>query len=737
VSDSNLSTNIMKIKILHVDDDETCLTTSKLMLLEFDSNLIIDSCPSVDQAIEMLKTGHYDAILSDYEMPQKTGLDFLRILREQKNNIPFILFTGKGREEVAIQALNLGADGYQHKQGSPETVFGELLHRLLTIVSYSKAKNSLFESEEKFRKAFQTIPDAVLLTTITGGTILDANNQFVDVFGYSKQDSIGKTTLGLGLYCTPSDRQTVMDQLKKDGYVRDSRINWCRKNGEVFPGLLSISLLHINNQDLTLAVIKDLSLLRQKEESLKKSEASWAATLSSVGDAVIATDIEGNITFMNQVAEQLTGWKLKEAKGKPLNKVFYIINETTGKTVENPVAKVLRTGLVVGLANHTILVRKDGSKMPIDDSGAPILDENNKTLGVVLIFRDIAERRKMEKELTDSEKRFRSLFHSMTEGACLHQVVYASNGKAVDYVILEVNPAYENIIGIKRKDAVGKKASILYGVNEPPYLKEYEKVARTGKSYHFETYFAPMEKHFEISVFSPETGKFATVFNDITERKKVSSALNTTNEKLRVIGSLVRHDVSNKLSGISTNAYLLRKNLGDNPQLLQYLNNIDSELRAAHRLFELSSLYENIGVEQQHEIDVENCFAEAVKLVPNLKINVVNNTHGLKVTADSLLKQVFYNFIDNSLRHGEKVTEVSLSYHVKAGETLLVYSDDGMGVSEVNKPRLFTEGFTTAKGTGLGLAMIRKILQTYGWTIRETGVYGKGVKFEITIPNTA
>jgi PAS domain S-box-containing protein len=276
VSDSNHLLNSMKIKILHVDDDETCLTTSKLMLLEFDSNLIIDSCPSVDQAIEMLKTGHYDAILSDHEMPQKSGLDFLRILREQKNNIPFILFTGKGREEVAIQALNLGADGYQHKQGSPETVFGELSHRLITVVSYSKTKNSLLKSEQKFRKAFET--------------------------------------------------------------------------------------------------------LQQKEISLRKSEARWAATLSSVGDAVIATDIDGKITFMNQVAEQLTGWTLNDAMNKALDKIFCIMNETTGKIVESPVAKVLRTGLIVGLANHTILVRKDGSKIPIDDSGAlanfPVSGEN-------------------------------------------------------------------------------------------------------------------------------------------------------------------------------------------------------------------------------------------------------------------------------------------------------------------------------------------------------------------------
>ena len=736
MADSNHTDDSGHIKVLYVDDDEAFIETSKMMLLDLNSTLQIESCTSVDNALKKLSTCRYDVVISDYEMPLNNGLDLLKTLREQNNKTPFILFTGKGREEVAIQALNLGADGYHNKQGSPETVYGELTHRLQTVVSYHKTRTSLYQSEEKFRKAFETIPDAVYVTTQEGGRIIDVNDRFLDVFGFSRPELIGKTALEIGMWANPQDRPVVIGQLKTEGRVRDKTIFWRRKNGEVFPSLLSVSALTVNNQALTLGIIKDVSVLQHKEDSLQKSQASLAATLSSIGDAVIATDVDGNISFMNQVAEQLTGWSLDEAINKPLSDVFKIINEKTRKTVESPVTKVLRTGLVVGLANHTILITKNGEEISIDDSGAPILDKNKKTFGVVLVFRNIGERRKMERQLADSERKFHSLFNSMNEGAALHRVIYNSDGKAVDYEILEVNAAYEILTGIKRELAIGQRASKLYGTNEPPYIAQYANVASTGKNCLFDTYFEPMQKHFQISVFSPEKGKFATVFIDITGRKKTEEDLASVNEKLRVIGRLVRHDVSNKLSSIRANVYLLRKycDAGVNPKIPQYLANIDADVKSAEHLFDLGRIYEQIGVERPGEIDVERCFNEAVALSPKLPINMVNQTSGLKVIADSLLKQVFYNFIDNSIRHGQKVTEIKLYYRSLGDQIVLTYQDDGVGISVENKVKLFTEGFSTGNGTGLGLAIIRKILQVYGWSITEVGVPGAGVQFEITIP---
>src|SRR5205085_5085402 len=132
-----------------------------------------------------------------------------------------------------------------------------------------------------------------------------------------------------------------------------------------------------------------------------RRQREWlAVTLSSIGDAVIATDNAGRVLFMNAVAEKLTGWRQPEAAGAPLDRVFRIVNEGTRATVESPVEKVLREGTVQGLANHTVLVAQDGTERPIDDCAAPIRDQHG-THGVVLIFHDVTERRDLERQLRE------------------------------------------------------------------------------------------------------------------------------------------------------------------------------------------------------------------------------------------------------------------------------------------------------------------------------------------------
>ena len=153
--------------------------------------------------------------------------------------------------------------------------------------------------------------------------------------------------------------------------------------------------------------------LVQRETALRESEERWATTLASIGDAVIATGTDGRITFMNTVAEQLTGWTFRDALQKPIGEVFHIINEHTRGEVESPVTKVLHKGMIVGLANHTILMTKDGTEIPIDDSGAPIRDADGKTIGVVLVFRDITDRKQAENNLRESERRERERARSL------------------------------------------------------------------------------------------------------------------------------------------------------------------------------------------------------------------------------------------------------------------------------------------------------------------------------------
>ncbi|GBE04621.1 putative transcriptional regulatory protein pdtaR [bacterium BMS3Abin10] len=165
-------------------------------------------------------------------------------------------------------------------------------------------------------------------------------------------------------------------------------------------------------EDRELHSIIEIALHKHGIERKLQESQQWLATvLRSIGDAVITTDGEGRVIYVNPVAEAVTGWRLGEAKGKALETVFKIISEETEEEAESPVNKVLKAGVIVGLANHTLLITRDGTRVAIDDSGAPIKDEKGNILGVVLVFRDIRERRSIEKDLARRVEELESFYH--------------------------------------------------------------------------------------------------------------------------------------------------------------------------------------------------------------------------------------------------------------------------------------------------------------------------------------
>ena len=198
-------------------------------------------------------------------------------------------------------------------------------------------------------------------------------------------------------------------------------------------------------------------------------------TLNSIGDAVIATDNQGSVNFMNPVAESLTGWREAEVTGKHLDEVFHIVNEQSREKVEHPVAKVLQLGSIIGLANHTLLLARDGREIPIDDSGAPIKDANGKIIGVVLVFRDISEQRSLEQVRTQ-----------------LAAIVESSNdaiiGKTLDGIITSWNKGAERLYGYTAAETIGKSISMLIPQNESDDLPLIMDKLRRGEAInHYET----------------------------------------------------------------------------------------------------------------------------------------------------------------------------------------------------------------------------------------------------------
>jgi signal transduction histidine kinase len=205
------------------------------------------------------------------------------------------------------------------------------------------------------------------------------------------------------------------------------------------------------------------------------------------------------------------------------------------------------------------------------------------------------------------------------------------------------------------------------------------------------------------------------------------------NEKLSVVGKWARHDARNKLAVIKSNAYLAKKKLPNEHINLKYLGEIESACDQIVTIFDFASAYEMLGMEERSFVDVEKSIEEAVTLSSGLRdVKVMNDCRGLTVLADSQLRQLFHNMIANSLMHGEKVSRIRVYYEDGKEALKLVYEDDGVGISDDVRCNLFKEG--CGRGSGHGLYFTAKLCKMYGWAILETGKYGKGAQFTITIP---
>ena len=277
----------------------------------------------------------------------------------------------------------------------------------------------------------------------------------------------------------------------------------------------------------------DITERKRAEEALRESEARNRATLYSIGDAVIATDAQSRISQMNPVAQTLTGWGEAEALGQPLARVFRIVNEDTRAEIESPAERVLREGVVIGLANHTLLIAKDGSERPIADSGAPIRDEHGEVTGVVLVFRDQTEERAAQRALEQSERRYRTLALSLP-----HLVWTCRADGPCDYL----SPRWVEYTGIPEAQQLGYRwLEQLHPDDRDRVIAEWSEVAPRGGAFDIEFRIRRADgvhRWFKTRAipFVDDDGHVVKWFGsntDIDDHKRSHEALRESEEKYR------------------------------------------------------------------------------------------------------------------------------------------------------------------------------------------------------------
>jgi PAS domain S-box-containing protein len=353
----------------------------------------------------------------------------------------------------------------------------------------------------------------VLYTTITLfaiSALLLVTYRIKDVLNFRIWYGLGLGLIALGLFSV-SIQMSVGDPL-----------NWMGRISQYLGAVYILIAIILSFKETGLWMLP-------WEQALFESETKYQRIVETANEGIMITDPDGVITFVNKKMADMLGCNDHELIDKSaISLVDPSFQDKSRERIENR-----KKGITEEY--ELKFLKKDGSHLWTHVSAAPLYDYTDQYIGILAMFVDNTKRKKIEEDLRKSESKYHSLYASMKEGLAIHEIIYNSNHEPVDYLITDVNPSYEMIIGLSKNDVVGKKATEIYGLEEPPYLEIYTKVAETGEPKEFETHFEPMDIYFNISVISPEKGKFVTVFEDITERKQNEKNLLESEEKYRSI----------------------------------------------------------------------------------------------------------------------------------------------------------------------------------------------------------
>ena len=525
---------------------------------------------------------------------------------------------------------------------------------------------------------------------------------------------------------------------------------------------------------------------RKRAEAALLEQREWLrVTLTSIGDAVIATDTFGLVTFLNPVAGELTGWQSEEATGQPIQSVFRIINEQTRQTAENVVERVLREGNIVNLANHTALITRDGREIPIEDSAAPIRDKDGELSGVVLVFHDTTERRRAQEALRESQQKNEFLADIIKLGSQPFGVGYPDGRLGL------INSAFEHLTGYSSDELQSIDWTT---VLTPPEWQQIERfkldeLHRTGKAVRYEKEYirkdgsrVPIELLVHLVTDLDGVPQYYYSFlTDITERKRAEEELRQSqaelefrvnerttelrvsnkalieyaaklerlNGELQEFAFVASHDLQEPLRKIQTFGKMLekkyRENLGEHGQ--DYLFRMTKSAKRMSDLLHSLLDYSRVAT-QPSPFELVELAEVAREAVSDLEL-AINRAGGTVEIGDlpqidgdaAQIRQLLQNLIANSMKYCKDSEKPVVRIHGDTSGTICTISveDNGIGFEEEHIDRIFKpfqqlHGRNEYDGTGMGLAICRKIVERHEGSITAKSSPGQGAIFIVQLP---
>jgi PAS domain S-box-containing protein len=635
------------------------------------------------------------------------------------------------------------------------------------ITERKNAEEVLQKSEETFKTLMEEAPIGICNTDLKGN-ITYVNRRFEEATGYSREEIVGKNGFKFGIMSNETSK-LLAERVKERLMGKPRRIlegQFKRKDGEWIWAEVEGRLIKKFGVPVGFQLtVRDITERKRAEKERKRYEERLSALNIHSRKLNTTGSMEEIYNLTLEAMEKTLGLDtaffmvvdkdmlcLVDHRGYPEDfSIKLPLNGTkrgisvkvakTGRSINIPDAEKeaawvefipgIRSGLDVPVkTEHKVLgvIGVDSKELnSFNEKDQELLEILASHAAIAMSNLEHAKNLEMQtRELRESQERFRRLFVNNPEAS-----VYLDT----EFHIVDANPRFLKLFGYAIEEVRGKHINdVVVPDNMMEEAKRLDENAVKGYVYHDtvrkrkDGTLAPVSVSAASLIVEDKLIGYIGVYKDISEMKKLE-------EKLRVVGSLTRHDVRNKLTAVAGNAYLLRKRFASDPEATEWLRSVEVAVRQSERIFDFAGAYEKLGVEQLAYMDAKKILDEAVALFPNLKnIRIVNECGGLTLLTDSLLRQLFYNLIDDSLKYGEKLTQIRIHYEKSEDQLKLVYEDDGVGISQDAKPKLFSEGYTTGKGSGYGLYLVRRMMDVYGWTIDETGVPGKGAQFTIDIP---
>ncbi|MDD1728057.1 MAG: PAS domain S-box protein [Methanospirillum sp.] len=473
-------------------------------------------------------------------------------------------------------------------------------------------------------------------------------------------------------------------------------------------------------------IVTDVTQQKEIEDTLRRSEKRFLAVTQNAGSWIWEIDPDGIYTYASPAVYAILGYWPDELVGK---KHFYdLFDPDVREELKAVVMHAIKRYRVINDLVNCNLDRK-GRHVYLKSNAVPVYDEQGAFTGYCGVDLDITSEKEAEGKLAASEEKYRSFVENA------NAIVFSLTP---DGVFTYASPNWTELLGHDVSEVIGKPASLFTHPDDYAHnLAAFNHIINAGEKLRVEGYRVCHKNgswQWHSQSLSPVFDATGTVVSiqgichDVTERRQIEEALKKANRQLNLLTGITRHDILNKLSVILGSIGVAERKNSD-PDLPECHKRIKSAAHAIQSQITFTRIYEDLGVKEPQWIDLDSIISEIV--IP-ATITLHQDLKQVSVFADPMIEKVFFNLLDNSIRHGEKVTKIRLSANEDMGDLVVVWEDNGVGIPPDEKELIFERGY--GKNTGLGMFLAREILDLTGISIYETGSPGTGARFEIRIP---